>query len=118
MIKIALHHLKFHAFHGLYKEEKAAGNDFEVNVEVYIDEHTEMITTLEETINYATLYQIVKDRMNTPEPLLETIVMDIAQRAKFQFPQISEINISISKLQLPLLNFQGEANVTYNKRFN
>lgn len=118
MLKISLHHLKFHASHGLYKEERATGNDFEVNVTVYFNEPAEMITTLKDTVNYAALYEIIKKRMSIPEPLLETIVMDIAQEIKKQFPQVCEINVSISKLHLPLLNFQGEASVTYHKQFN
>lgn len=117
MLKISLHHLKFHAFHGLYKEEKATGNNFEVNLDVYFAEPAEVITNLQDTINYAVLYKLVKDRMNIPEPLLETIAMDIAQQVKRQFPIVFEINVSVSKINPPLLNFQGETSVTYHKQY-
>lgn len=117
MLKISLHNLIFHAFHGLYKEEKATGNDFEVNLDVYFTEPAEIITNLQDTINYAVLYKLVKDRMNIPEPLLETIAMDIAQQVKKQFPIVCEINVSVSKINPPLLNFQGETSVTYHKQY-
>ncbi|HRN56844.1 MAG TPA: dihydroneopterin aldolase [Agriterribacter sp.] len=117
MLKISLHNLKFHAFHGLYKEESATGNDFEVNLDVYFNEPVEMITQLQDTINYAVLYQLVKNRMSIPEPLLETVAMDIAHQVKEQFPAVREINVSVSKINPPLLNFQGETSVTYHKPY-
>ena len=117
MLKISLHRLKFHAFHGLYKEERSTGNDFEVNVDVYFNENVEMITRLPETINYVTLYQLVKDRMHIPKPLLETLAMDMAKQIRERFPEVWEINISVSKINPPLLNFQGETTVTYSKRY-
>lgn len=117
MLKISLHRLKFHAFHGLYKEERATGNDFEVNAEVYFEEPAEIITQLHETVNYAVLYQLIKERMQIAEPLLETIAMDIAQQIKKHFPVVNEINVSVSKVNPPLLNFQGQTNVTYTKKY-
>lgn len=117
MLKISLHKLKFHAFHGLYPEEKFTGNDFEVSVDVFFEEPSAMITHLSQTINYATLYQLVKERMNIAEPLLETLAMDIAQQSKEHFPFITEINVSVSKLNLPLLNFQGQTSVTFHKMY-
>ncbi|MCO5235123.1 MAG: dihydroneopterin aldolase [Chitinophagaceae bacterium] len=118
MLKIALHHLKFHAFHGLYKEERSTGNDFEVNVDVFFNEPEEIITRLSDTIDYSVLYRIVKDRMNIAEPLLETLVMDMSRQIKKQFPETREINVSISKINPPIINFQGETTVVYNKKFD
>lgn len=117
MLKISLHKLKFHAYHGLYPEEKFTGNDFEVSVDVFFEEPVQKITHLSQTINYATLYQLVKERMDVPEPLLETLAMDIAEQSKAHFPFITEINVSVSKLNLPLLNFQGQTSVTFHKKY-
>ena len=38
MLTIQLNNLIFHAYHGLYEEEKIIGNDFEVNLEVKFHE--------------------------------------------------------------------------------
>ncbi|MBW7892811.1 MAG: dihydroneopterin aldolase [Chitinophagaceae bacterium] len=118
MIKIALHQLKFHAYHGLYKEERTAGNDFEINLTVSFDEPSSRITKLEDTINYAQLYELVKDRMAIPEPLLETLVMDIARQIKEKFARVREIDISIRKMKIPLINFLGEASVSFHKQYD
>ena len=34
---IHLHNLLFHAFHGIYEQEKIVGNDFEVNVKAELE---------------------------------------------------------------------------------
>lgn len=117
MIKISLHQLKFHAYHGLYEEEKKTGNDFEVNLDAWFEEPADSITQLNQTINYATLYSLVKKRMNIPEPLLETIAMDIALQSKAQFPVICEINVSVRKVNPPMLNFQGQTEVSFHKKY-
>lgn len=117
MLKISLQQLLFRGYHGLYKEEQSTGNQFEVDLEVYFDETSDRIVDLQDTINYGTLYDLVKARMDVPEPLLETLAMDIAQKIKNRYPFIKEINVSVSKLILPLLNFQGKTSVTYSKRY-
>lgn len=117
MLKISLQQLIFHGYHGLYKEEKSTGNEFEVNLNVYFAESSDRITSLQETINYGTLYDLVKARMEIPEPLLETIAMDIAQKVKERYPFITEINVSVSKLILPLLNFQGKTSVEFSRKY-
>jgi dihydroneopterin aldolase len=117
MIKISLHQLKFHAFHGLYEEEKKNGNEFEVNLDAWFKEPVEIITQLNQTINYATLYNLIKKRMSIAEPLLETIAMDIAHQCKTQFAAIVEINVSIKKINPPILNFQGQTQVSFHKKY-
>lgn len=118
MIHISLRNLIFHAFHGLYEEEKQLGNQFEVNLDIYFPEPDTAITHLDQTVNYVTLYNLVQERMQVPEPLLETLAMDIASSAKREFPQIFEINVSISKINMPLVNFRGNISVTYHKKYS
>lgn len=117
MLTISLHHLKFHAFHGLYEEEKKTGNEFEVNLDVSFNEPADPVTQLNQTINYAVLYQLIKDRMNIPEPLLETVAMDIARQSRIRFPFITEINVSVRKVNPPIFNFQGETVVSFHKKY-
>lgn len=118
MICISLHKLTFRAFHGLYEEETKTGNDFEVSLDVYFPEPATTITRLDQTINYAALYGLVKKRMQTPEPLLETLAMDIAAQCRQEFPVIAEINVSISKITMPLVNFRGNISVSYHKKYD
>ena len=116
MIKVELKNVHFHAFHGLYEEEKKAGNNYEFNLSVNL-ETEKIITNLNETVNYAKLYELVKTEMIIPRPLLETLLMELAEKIQEEFPFVKEINMSVAKLNAPIINFIGSASVTYKKTY-
>ena len=57
----------------------------------------QVINSITDTINYADIYNIIRERMSVPTPLLETIVMEIGNEIHNEFPQVRSINISIKK---------------------
>jgi len=92
MIKISLTNIRLFGYHGLHAEEKITGAEFELNMDVfYVPD--QRITALHQTIDYTALYGIVRERMNIPALLLETIVQDIEQRVRERFPETRRINI-------------------------
>lgn len=117
MIQVHLHDLGFHSFHGIHAEEKIVGNDYTVNISAEFQETTGIIQSINETVNYTDLYNIVRERMNVPTPLLETVIMDIGNEIHREFPNIHSINISIKKLHPPIEGIQGSAGVTWYKQF-
>jgi len=117
LMTIELRDLHFHAFHGLYPEERKAGNDFRVWLQVDYQPPEEVIKTIEDTINYAALFDIVQKAMHTPVDLLETLVMDIADTIHVRFPQVIKISISIHKLHPPIARFTGEVGVKFEKEY-
>ena len=117
VMSIELRDLHFHAFHGLYPEERKTGNDFRVWLQVDYTPPEEVITAIEDTINYATLFDIVQQAMQNPVELLETLVMDIAGSIHVRFPQVIKISISIHKLHPPIARFTGEVGVKYEKEY-
>ena len=116
MLSVYLHHLKFHAFHGLYEAEKISGNDFEVNVELGLPASGK-IKHLEQTIDYVAVYSIIKERMQTATPLLETVAQDLAEIIHHADRRIKHISISIKKLSPPIKNCTGTVGVTFKKIF-
>jgi len=116
MLKISLNKVRFFAYHGLYPGEDVVGGQFEVDLHIHLLEKN-FINSIRDTINYETLFNIVRERMEVTTPLLETIAMDIAATIKQKFPQIVEINITISKLRPPIPNFQGAVSVSYEKKY-
>lgn len=105
---VYLKNVQFFAYHGLYPEEELNGNIFEVNLSVqYIKE--ELITTIEETIDYVALFDILKAQMQERKALLETLGREICDRIKQRFPQISSIEIDIRKKNPPIPDFNGKA---------
>ena len=117
LMTIELRDLHFHAFHGLYPEERKAGNDFRVWLQVDYQPPEEVITAIEDTINYAALFDIVQKAMNSPVDLLETLVMEIADTIHVRFPQVIKISISIHKLHPPIAQFTGEVGVKFEKEY-
>lgn len=111
MLTIHLNQLQFHAYHGLYELEKSSGNTFEVDVAVTV-EVQEKITRLNQTLNYATVYEVIKHRMQQPTPLLETVAEEITESIHNIDTRIRSIYITIKKLSPPIENFQGTVGVS------
>lgn len=117
MVTVRLHNLIFSGNHGVFKEELATGNTFEVHLDVLYDEKDRPFESLDTIVNYVNLFAIVKQRMHQPSPLLEKIADEIIGKIKVQYPFIREVILSIYKLQAPIGNFQGKAGMTLHKKF-
>jgi dihydroneopterin aldolase len=113
MISIQLQNLHFKAFHGLYAEEKILGNIFEVNLAVKYQPEILPIISIEQTINYQNLFEIVERRMNVATELLETLVTFISNDIETAFPFIEQIEISITKKNPPIKGFNGNVAVSF-----
>lgn len=117
VLTINLNDLIFFGRHGVYEEEKKAGNEFEVNLAVSFVSDEEIISGIDHTINYETLYLLLKKEMEQPSALLETLVTRITDNLYNVFPQIKKISISVHKLHPPIEKFRGRVGVTYEKEF-
>lgn len=118
MLSIHLHKLLFYSYHGVHEEEKVLGGDFEVNVTISFMPASIPVTLLEETINYVSVYSLVKQRMAKPTELLETVATGIANEILTHFLLVEEVNISITKLHPPIISFQGSVGVSFTLKRN
>ena len=118
MLSIHLHNLLFHAYHGLYAEEQLLGNVFEVNITIQHIPIKAQIIALDQTINYTAVYDLVKKRMNTPTPLLETFAQELCQSILENFIQAESVFFSIKKLNPPIPQFQGNVGVSFEMNRN
>jgi dihydroneopterin aldolase len=116
LLTIHLHNLCFKAYHGLYKEEQLLGNDFEVNISINHLPSNEKIVSIEQTINYVAVYELVKQRMQQPTPLLETLAQEICEAILNKFPLAMQVHFSIKKLNPPIVNFQGSVGISFEMR--
>ena len=101
--KISLEGLEFHAYHGVYPHERSSGNKFEVDIVV----ETEFLEAafqddLSGTINYEGLYALVKNEMNKPSKLLETVGHAIAEKILKSFESAISVEVKISKFNPPI----------------
>ncbi len=117
MYTIRLNNLKMFAHHGLHEEETIIGTDFEVSLAVSFNPPAE-ITLLSETVDYVSMYNIIKDRFSTPVKLLETLAYNISEDIYMLDARISLINITIDKINPPISNFAGTVGIAYSKSFS
>ena len=116
MFTINLHNLNFFSFHGLHEEEKILGNNFVVHVSLSILPSGN-ITSLGQTINYASVYRIIKQRMAVPTALLETLAQDMAHDIHLFDDRIKSISITVEKKDPPIPNISGSVSVNYKKDY-
>ncbi len=117
MITVQLQNLHFNSFHGIYEEERILGNEYIIDASVEFHEERHIITSIHNTINYTDLYNIIRERMSVPTPLLETVVMEIGNEIHAEFPDVRAISISIKKMHPPIEGIQGTAGVNWQKQF-
>lgn len=117
MITVHLHNLQFNSFHGIHEEEKILGNEYLVDASVEFHEETSVITSIQDTVDYVDIYNIIKEKMSVPTPLLETVVMEIGNKIHNEFPQLRSINISVRKMYPPIEGIQGAAGVNWQRQF-
>lgn len=117
LLTISLKNVRFRAYHGLHPEERKKGNDFVVNMQVGFLPVSGTILSLDDTIDYAVLFEIINATMQQPVDLLETLVQTITHNVSKQFPQVKRIDVSVEKLNPPIDKFSGSAEVKYSKDF-
>ena len=119
ILQIALEDVKFYAYHGVFDFERREGNNFVVNLNVEYEAKStisEWEDQIWSTISYADLFEIVKEEMEKPRKLLETVAMSMVERIRERFPMVTACECKITKLNPPIPSFDGKASVSL--RFN
>ncbi len=112
MLTIELTNLLFNGHHGFYEEEKVLGGTFEVNA-VIRHTVTEMpVRHIHDTVDYTAVFNIIKDIMDKPALLLETLATTIAHEILKVFLQVQEVSVNIKKINPPIIAFRGTVGVT------
>ena len=100
---IELDQMKFWAFHGCLETERKKGNLFLVDFkgEMDITKASES-DCLEDTVNYARIYDIVKAEMEIPSDLLEYVAGRIKRAIAAEFPEFESFSVRVSKHNPPV----------------
>ena len=100
---IYLDEVRFYAFHGVMPQETQVGGEFIVSLRVGYPFQAAMETDdVADTLNYAELYQLVKQQMDIPSKLLEHVAGRIVKAIQTQFPQATSIHLKITKKNPPM----------------
>lgn len=100
---IVLNDVRIHARHGVMPQETAVGGDFIVNLRVGYDFRQAMMTdNVTDTLSYADIYDMVKREMDKPSRLLEHVAGRIAKCLFDTWPDVSSLDMTITKLNPPM----------------
>ncbi len=108
---IHLQQLEFFAYLGIHAEEAVLGNVFLVDMAIALPSHHKIVG-LNDTVNYADVYELIKQRMAQPSALLETIVNDVLDLVAVRYPFASSIFMKLEKKHPPIHQFIGRVAVS------
>lgn len=91
--------MEFFALHGCFAEEKIIGTRFRVDLKLTLDiSLAAQLDDVTKTVNYQSVYVEVKQIMNQPVNILESICYKILQMIKSKFPDVINAEVTVSKL--------------------
>lgn len=100
---IELEGMEFKAYHGCLEQEKARGNMFTVDFRGEADLRKAADSdNLNDTINYADIYEIVAEEMSIPSELLENVAGRIVAAIEKRYPQLIRFSVRVSKRKPPV----------------
>ncbi len=103
MSLIQLEGMEFFSYHGCFKEEQVIGTKFIVDLLIEIDTiEAEKEDDLAKTLNYLSVYQLVKNQMAIKSKLLENVAKRILDELYLKFPEIKFAKVKVSKINPPL----------------
>ncbi|HLS88631.1 MAG TPA: dihydroneopterin aldolase [Sphingobacteriaceae bacterium] len=101
--RITMAGLRFFARHGVLPEERRRGQAFYVDLALDCAGPLPAGDRLEDTVDYAAVYQVVRQVVTGgPHQLLETVVHRMARQVLDQFPQVAAVTVTLRKPQAPL----------------
>ena len=100
---ITLRNVRFYAFHGVLPQERQVGGDFLLSLRVgYPLAKAVESDEVGDTLNYATLFDLAKREMDIPSQLLEHVAGRIAKAVMAAFPEVTSIDLELTKLNPPM----------------
>ena len=100
---IFVNDIQLHAYHGVMPQEQLTGNDYLVSVSAQYPIDKAIATDdVQHTLNYAMVYDIVKEEMGISSKLVEHVAGRIAQHLMKQFADISAVRVRVTKLNPPM----------------
>ncbi len=110
---IELEGMEFKAYHGCLEQEKVRGNVFTVDFRGELDLSAAAASdNLNDTLNYADIYEIVSYEMSIPSELLENVAGRIVKAIAAEYPQLVSFSVRVSKRKPPVDGVAAWSRVT------
>lgn len=103
MALISLEGMEFYSHHGHYREEQIIGTRFIIDFFFDVDTTAaQRSDELKQTVNYHSVYSMIKKEMTLDSRLIEHVAWRIIKRAHKDFPEIRSSKIKICKMNPPI----------------
>lgn len=100
---ILLKDISCYAYHGVAPQERVIGNAYLIQLKLKVDVNKAAKSDeVADTVNYATVFEIVKAEMDVPSKLLEHVCARIVERLFNELQTIEAIDICLSKRNPPM----------------
>ncbi len=100
---IKVENIRVFAHHGCLKEETKIGSDYRVDLKVEANLQASAKTDkLIDTVDYVFLNRIIKEEMDIPSQLLETVAKRILNRIFNEDALVTKVTVWVSKLNPPI----------------
>jgi 7,8-dihydroneopterin aldolase/epimerase/oxygenase len=103
-----------HAYIGIYDIEQQQAQPIKISIKATINVNTFEQENIDTTLNYEKVWHIVEQCLQQKWQLLESAAETIAHRIKLDYPNTSNISVTLMKLKAPIVNFNGTVGITYN----
>lgn len=108
--------IRLYAYHGCLEEEAVIGSQYIVHVRIETDFSRAQVTDqLSQTVDYVTVYEIVKEQMAIRCRLIEHAAALIAEALVDRIPAIQLTEVTVVKLNPPMNGDVQEVSVTVTK---
>ena len=95
--------IQLYAYHGCLEEEEKIGGNYVVDVHMTTDFTIASETDdLFKTIDYCSVYEIVKTEMAIRNKLIEAVGARIYKQLKAEFPELLTLHVKLTKLLPPI----------------
>ena len=100
---IKVENIRVFAYHGCLKEETKIGSDYRVDLQVEANLQTSAKSDdLRDTVDYVFLNKVIKEEMEKPSHLLETVAKRILNRVLNEDQLVKKATVWVSKLNPPI----------------
>ena len=100
---VCLNNVRFHAHHGVLPQERITGGEFIVSLRAkYPLDKAMRSDNVDDTLNYAEIFEIINKEMQKPSCLLENVAGRIGKSIFEAMPEIESLDITVAKANPPM----------------
>lgn len=100
---IKLENIRVYAHHGCLKEETTIGSEYQVDLKIAANlQPSATSDKLSDTVDYVLLNRIIKEEMQIPSYLLETVAKRILERIFKESLPVKKATVWVSKINPPI----------------